>query len=169
MPLLRQPFVLAALILVGVACDGSTGPRLEPRAETSVIVQQDTLVATVTQYESLEWVQFTIPVTIHNEGPAAVQRFQCGYGIEADAGDAWRRVYSPLCSLELVPPEVIAPGQTRQLGILIHATLAGPGAPEWKDEGIDGSYRVAIGLLPVGAEGIIPLVTSNPFALVVHE
>ena len=168
MSLIRQALILAALVAVGIACDGSTGPRPEPRAETSVVVQDDTLIATVTQYESLEWVRFTIPVAIHNGGPAAVQRFRCAYGIEAETGDAWQGVYSPLCSLELVPPEVIAPGQTRQLDMLIHATLAGPGAPKWRDEGIDGTYRVAMLLTPVGAEGAVPMATSNPFVLVVE-
>ena len=51
----------------------------------------------------------------------------------------------------------------------VQATLAGPGAPEWKAESVAGNYRVAMGLIPVGFEGVIPLVTSNPFSLVVEE
>ena len=168
MSLLRQTLILVALISVGFACDGSTGPRPEPRAETSVLVRDDTLVATMMSNERMTWMEFTIPITIHNEGPAAVRLFSCGSGIEAETADSWQRIYTPICALELVVPEEIAPGQTREFDMPVHAGLAGPAAPRWEAGSIDGNYRVAIALLPVGAEGVIPLVTSNPFALVVE-
>ena len=151
-----------AAVLTGTACSRATAPQ----PEAVVSVAPDTLAATLTQWESVTWLRFTVPVAVHNAGATPLRLGDCSVAIEHEAAGGWELAWSPACPASAgEPPSDIAPGETRQFQVEVSAATAGPASPKWEAPGVAGVYRATVAVYRPGARGRIPMVASNAFAL----
>jgi hypothetical protein len=130
-----------------------------------VTVQRDTIIAERMPAGSVQWMRFTVPVSIHNTDVAPVTLAYCGNGIETPENSGWRSVWSPFCLLESTSQITIAPGDTRQIDFDVTAAVAGPGGPEWRNATVEGTYRITIGMIADNSGGRAPVVASNTFVV----
>jgi hypothetical protein len=157
----RQSLFTAAFVVTALACSHVTEPN-----EATVVVQRDTLVASVVSAEALEWMQFIAPVAIHNTTSTPLTFDLCSFSIETQRNGEWQPVWSPYCLLTGGPPAPIQPGETREISLTIAAALKAPGGPVWANATVNGTYRFTAALLPPGFVGAAPKVGSNAFTLV---
>jgi hypothetical protein len=163
MPLRGRTTFAMVVTWAATACASATEPSA-PRA--TVTVQRDTIVASRVVGGSVTWIRFTVPAAIHNGGSVSLTYPYCVSVIEAPARGVWGVVWSPICALGSKTDLEIAPGETRQISVDVSAAVAGPGGPTWGSASVDGTYRLAVGLVAAGLDGRIPQIPSNPFTLV---
>ena len=150
---------LLAASLTASACTLITGPK--SHEQISISVTSDTIVADVIASTNGNWLQFTIPVSIHNGTSAGLSVDFCLASIlSANAGV----VYEPVCVVD-GPSDwpVVAPGETKLFQWPVSAAISGTGAPKWGRPTIDGTYRL---ILAMGAEAAW---ASNEFAISVSN
>jgi hypothetical protein len=162
MLVLRRTSYIAALVILGIACSSPTGPG-DPRA--TVVVQRDMLATTSVVAGTVTWLRFEVPIAIENSDRVALTFVGCATTIEARTGAEWTTAWTPTCSTGTDSPLVIPPGEVRELTVSVIAATAGPGGPEWRAAGTDGTYRLVAGLIPANTGGRIPKVPSNAFTL----
>jgi hypothetical protein len=160
----RALFFLVACGLA--ACAHSTEPG---RFDALVTVQAPTLAASVDSGGSVTWLDFTVPVSIHNAGSESFTFEMCASRVEARSGDKWSTAWSPICFLGRSSPNDVLPGETRVFTVRVTAAIEGNGGPKWTAPGTDGAYRFVAGLITPAGRGPIPLVTSNEFTLSVGQ
>jgi len=163
MPLRGRTIFVVVATWAAEACSGTTDPRA---ARATVTVQRDTIEASRVVGGSVTWLQFTVPAAIHNAGSVSVTFSYCASVIEAPARGAWDAVWSPICALDSRAALEIAPGETREITVDVSAAVAGPGGPTWNSAAVDGTYRLAVGLVAAGLDGRIPQIPSNSFRLI---
>jgi len=151
----------AALPLV-VACADATAPA----ARATVVVQTDTVAATVSTAGTVNWMGFALPIAIHNAGRRPILFEHCASAVEARAGSQWHAVWTPICALPATSLTEIQPGETRELVLSITAAVEGPGGPRWESAEITGTYRFKAGLFLEGRGRALPDARSNAFVLV---
>jgi hypothetical protein len=149
--------IFAVLAFVGALSAGGctlfTGPKSHP---ITMSVTSDTLVAGVRPAGDVTWLQFTIPVSIHNGNSAPLTVDVCLASVEDPNGTI---VWAPICFLEGVTSPTIAPGATQTYQWSVMAAVSGPGNPKWGSQTIDGTYRLR---LAIDAD---EAVLSNAFAV----
>jgi len=154
---------LAAAGWAATGCSSTTEPHV---VRATVTVQQITVTATRLVAGTVTWVNFTVPAAIRNDGGTALTFYYCASSIEGRVGAEWSTVWSPICALGSARTVEIAPGETRSITVDVGAAVAGPGGPTWERDAVAGTYRLAVGLVTPGLNGLIPRLTSNPFTLV---
>lgn len=162
----RRTLSLVALACGLAACSESTAPD-DPDA--TVTVQAPSVAVTTVAAGEVTWIDFTIPLRIENTGSTSLTFVYCASRIEARAADGWSKAWSPVCLVESTLPVQIPPGAHLETSMTVRAAIGGPGGPTWSPGTTDGSYRFVAGLLPDGAGGIVPTVSSNSFTLVSVE
>jgi hypothetical protein len=163
MSLSRRTLFLV-LGFTSTACSNATSP--DPRA--TVVVEPDHLIATRVSAGAVTYIQFTVPVVVHNIGntPLLFAPPSCGaFALEGRSNSGWNRAWSPICATAALPSVEIAPGETGHFSVRVSASIDGPGAPGWVSPSVDGSYRMVVGLVARGLDGRIPTVSSNEFTL----
>lgn len=160
----RTLFFLVACGLA--ACSQSTEPS---RPDAVVTVQAPTLAASVDSGGSVTWLDFTVPVNIHNAGSESFTFEICASRVEARSGATWSTAWSPICFLGSSSSNDVRPGETRAFTVRVVGALEGSGGPKWTARGTDGAYRFVAGLITPAGRGPIPLVTSNEFTLSVGQ
>jgi hypothetical protein len=158
----HQSLFTVVFAVFAVACSHVTEPS-EPQA--TVVVQRDTLVASVVSAGAVDWMQFTIPLAIHNTTSAPLTFDICFSSIDTQRSGDWQSVWSPYCALTTGSNAPIQPGETREVSVSIVASIQGPGGPPWGSATVNGTYRFTAGLLPSGFVGAIPRIGSNAFTL----
>ena len=162
MSLTRQALFVAGLGCAGLACTDTTSPSV-PRA--SAVVQRDTIVPALITAGTVTWLRFTVAVTVHNTGTAALAFDLCESAVEVQAGSGWGPAWSPICALVLGSGPVIPAGASRELTVDVKAAVQGPGYPDWRATTVDGTYRLLVALASSGARRADLRVTSNAFIL----
>jgi hypothetical protein len=123
----------------------------------TISVTPDTLAADVRQSGGVFWLEFTIPVSIHNGQSSGLPIDFCFASVQAASGAV---VWEPVCFVEgptTLP--MVAPGATQTFQWRVSAAINGPGGPKWGSQTIDGTYRLR---LAMGAEAVF---VSNDFAI----
>lgn len=163
MLLIRRTSYVVALAFLAGACSDSTGPA-QPRA--SVSVQTQSLAVTTTVAGSVTWINFTVPLRIHNAGSTVLNFDACASRIEARSGNDWNSAWSPICVAMGNSQSAIPAGEAREFSVTVVAATQGPGGPMWRASTVAGSYRFVAGVIPTdGVTRIIPTVASNTFEL----
>ncbi len=152
---MRIRFAIAASAIATAGCTLFTGPKSNA-SKIAISVTSDTIVAGERPAGDVTWLQFTIPISIHNGQSGALTVDLClASVIAANGADAW----DPICAAGTLMLPTIAPGATSTFQLPVTAALSGPGNPKWGSQTVDGTYRVRLGL---GAEA---LYVSNQFAI----
>ena len=125
----------------------------------TVAVTADTIIAGLNIAGTVTWLQFTLPVAIHNGRTVPVSVDLCLASVEEPSGTDWRMVWAPLCVLEGTTPPTVAPGETKTFQWQVVAAVSGPGGPKWGSQTVNGAYRLSIATAALGA------LTSNTFAV----
>ncbi len=138
--------VIAALAstITSSACALFTGPK--DHSSVTVKVTPDTIIAQLNTSTNVTWVQFTIPITIHNGLSSELLVNFCQLDILAATGGG---VYEPNCFDIITTSLKFVPGETRTLQWPVSAAIGGPGNPKWNRQTVDGVYHVRLAL---GAE-----------------
>ncbi|HET9424264.1 MAG TPA: hypothetical protein VFO55_02745 [Gemmatimonadaceae bacterium] len=154
---------LLGLLALGLAaaCGGPTQPTVQATVDVGV----DAVVADVQQYGVATWLSFDVPVTITNAGPDPVRVAHCAYAVEQPTLSGWRTVWSSLCMADVVADMVIPPGEARDVTFHIGGSLTGSVSPRWEADAIGGTYRLRVGLMPVGSDGAVPMIASDAFVV----
>ena len=154
---------LVAAVVAGVAaatgCDVSTAPRSQP---VTVAVTADTIVAGLNIYGAVTWLQFTLPVEIHNGGTVAMTIDYCSVSVDEPSGTDWTKVWAPICTVDGTTgatANTVAPGATKTIPWQIAAVVSGPGRPTWASPTVNGTYRFSLTTEALGT------FTSNTFAI----
>jgi hypothetical protein len=151
---------LAVALLAGVAtataCDVSTAPRNQP---VTVAVTADTIIAGLNTGGAVTWLQFTLPVAIHNERTVAMTVDYCLASVEEPSGTEWTMVWAPICAAEGTTALTIAPGETKAFQWPVVAAVSGPGGPKWGSQTLNGTYRLSLATAALGT------LTSNTFTI----
>lgn len=163
MSLSRRTLFLITLAGAVTACSGPTSP---PTPRATVVVQLDTVAATRVPAGAVTWIQFRVPVAIHNAGAATLTLVYCASAMETRGASGWDAVWSPICAAGSGMPLTIAPGETGQVTVDVIAAVDGPGGPTWRNDTVSGTYRFGLGLAVSNVGGPIPRVASNAFVLV---
>jgi hypothetical protein len=142
--------------VTAAGCTVFTGPKSHP---VTISVTSDTLVAFVNTGPNISWLQFTIPVAIHNGQSAPVTVDYCLASVDEPSGTDWTMVWAPVCALEGSTAPTIAPGETKTFQWPVTAAISGPGGPKWGGQTLDGTYRLS---LTIGANEKLE---SNTFAI----
>lgn len=158
----HQSLFTVVFAVFAVACSHVTEPS-EPQA--TVVVQRDTLVASVVSAGGVDWMQFIAPVAIHNTTSTPLTFDFCSFSIETQRNGEWQPVWSPYCLLTGGAIAPIQPGETREVSLTIGAAIRGPGGPVWENTSVNGTYRFTAALLPSGFVGAAPRIGSNAFTL----
>ena len=156
---------ITAVVLAALAsgCSDVTDPLA---VGATVVVQRDTLVATVTTAAAVQWMHFSLPIAIHNTSDVALSFDYCFSSIDTRIAGEWSKVWSPYCLLAAGSATDIRPGETLQIVLSIDAAIDGPGGPQWGSRPVDGTYRFTAGFIPVGVGGRFLTVGSNAFTLI---
>jgi hypothetical protein len=132
-----------------------------------MVVQRDTVRATRSAGSFNSRFDLTLPVAIHNAGSRPVALPECTEAIEAPAGSEWRTVWSPvICRLSARPLPMLRPGETLEVNLSFAIEMQGTTSSSWRNDTLDGTYRVSLGIMPDGQSGVMPRVGSNAFVLV---
>jgi len=158
----RRTFVLAGVAVSTAACADSTAP---PEPSATVMVERQTLAVAMVPAGSVTWIQFTVPVRIHNTGSGPLRFVICASRLEAQGGDQWNAVWAPVCLAESAMAPEIPAGESRAFAVSVWASVQGSGSPAWRATGTDGTYRFVAGVVRSGVGGVIPTVASNGFTL----
>lgn len=155
---------ILALVAIGIAaaCAGPT----QPMVQATVEVRVDAVAAEVQQYGTATWMSFDLPVTITNDGRDPVSVVDCARTVEQPTPSGWGTVWHPVCAANTVPDIVIPAGEAREVTIHIGGSLTASASPRWEADAVGGTYRLRIGLMPVGGDGAVPTIASNPFVVV---
>jgi hypothetical protein len=132
----------------------------------ATVVVPETLSTRQAPTATTQWIDVNIPVSIHNTSSVPLTFIHCGSVLEAESGNSWATVWSPICALAADTPSPILPGETRVVEMSIIATISGNGGLSWGDGTLTGRYRLSAALLPDRYSGTIPRITSNTFTLV---
>jgi hypothetical protein len=151
---------LVVAVLAGVAaatgCDVSTAPRSQ---SVTVAVTADTIIAGLNIGGTVTWLQFTLPVEIHNGRTVAMSVDYCLASVEEPSGTDWKTVWAPICAVEGTTANTIAPGETKTIPWQITAAVSGPGGPKWGSPTVNGTYRFSLATAALGT------LTSNTFTV----
>ena len=143
-----------------MACSESTSPMRQVR----VSVADTSIAATIVHAGSVDWLQFTLSVTVDNRSAVVVAFNPCMSSIEGSDGMSWSLVWSPICAFTGVGDPQVAPGEMREFDFSVNAAVAGPGGPKWNSPRVDGTYRYQAGV--VALDGTALAVTpSNAFVV----
>lgn len=155
---------LRGLLALGTAaaCGGPT----QPTVQATVEVRVDAVTAAVQQYGVASWLTFDLPITITNAGHDPVSVVECAHSVEEPALSGWRTVWRPVCALNTEPDMVIPAGEARAVTFRIGGSLSGSVSPRWEADAVAGTYRLRIGLMPMGHDGAVPMIASNTFVVV---
>jgi hypothetical protein len=146
-----------ACAMTAAGCTLFTGPKSHP---VTISVTSDTLAAFVNTGPNISWLQFTIPVSIHNGESAPMSIDFCLASVDEPSGTDWKLVWAPICALEgSAAPPTIAPGETKTFQWPVAAAISGPGGPKWGGRTLDGTYRLSV---TIGANEKLE---SNTFAI----
>jgi hypothetical protein len=159
----RKAFLVAVLLAAGTACADDTTAPIDVRA---TVVVPETLSTRQTPTATVQWIDVSMPVSIHNTSSVPLSFFYCGSAIEAESGGSWKSVWSPVCALSQETSSPILPGETRVVEFSVNATISVNDGPMWGDGTLSGRYRLSAALLPDGYSGTIPRIASNTFTLV---
>ena len=153
---LRVLFALAS----GLACSGTTSPNQEVR----ITIADTSIAATINHAGSVDWLQFTLRVTVDNRSSETVAFNRCLSSIERNDGMAWSRVWGPACFVTTSGDPEVSAGQQREFDLDVVAAVAGPGGPTWDSPTVDGTYRFQSGVYaPDGAA--VTATPSNAFVV----
>jgi hypothetical protein len=161
---MRRKHALFAIFPLAAACTDNTGPA--PRAH--LVVQQDTIAASLNRSVAGEqWIRFTVPVAVRNDGVAPLEIDACAWGIDTPnaAANGWRNAWTPICTLASGSGVEIQPGQTGQFLVDVGACLSGPCGPGWGGDQVAGTYRMRAALFSA-AQGPAITAASNAFVLI---
>ena len=151
---IRRATAVIVCAITAAGCTIFTGPKTHL---VTISVTSDTLVATVRQAGDVSWLEFTIPVSIHNGQTSGLPvNFCLASVLTASAGEVW----APNCFLEgssTLP--MLAAGATQTFQWRVAAAISGPGDPKWGSRTVDGTYQLR---LAMGAEAVF---VSNEFAI----
>lgn len=164
MSLGRRSITFVALAAGLAACSDSTGPIM-PRA--TVTVPAPSLAATTVTGGAVTWIRFTVPVHIENTGMSTLQYSPCGGRVDVRSGDTWTAAWTPNCSATEWIPLEIAPGESRDVDVMVDAAISGPGGPPWLAPTAAVEYRFVALLASSTTNGRIPEFASNSFTLVI--
>lgn len=142
--------------MTAAGCTLFTGPKSHP---VTLSVMSDTLAAFVNTAATVSWLQFTIPVSIHNGRSEPMSIDFCLASVDEPSGTDWTMVWAPVCFLENRTASTIAPGETKTFQWPVAAAISGPGGPKWGGRTLDGTYRLS---LTIGANEKLE---SNSFAI----
>ena len=151
--------------LAGSGCSDATSPI--ERLAATMVVERDTLVASVRSEGPITWMEFTVPLTISNDGPTRVSFSTCDAAIAMLADHGYLIVWEAGCSFTFDGFTTIEPGETRSIAVPVVASLEGPLGPEWRGRSLEGDYRFWGRLLPPVSSGRVAPVISNEFTLIV--
>jgi hypothetical protein len=128
-----------ACAITAAACTLFTGPKSRP---VTISVTSDTIAAFVSTGANISWLQFTIPVSIHNRQSAPLTVDFCLASVDEASGAV---VWEPVCAVDgsIALPSV-APGATSTFQWSVVAAISGPGSPKWGSQTIGGAYRVRL-------------------------
>lgn len=159
---LSRTIAAIALTVAALACSDATGPET-PKATVSVNADIIGVERHVSGTSS--WLDFSVPVMITNHGRFPIEQPSCAYRIETLSGSEWATTYYPICTLTAIAgtDRRILPGETREFKLSVFAVVDGSSSPTWNAPAVDGTYRVAVGLMPPSGAGRIPFVASNAF------
>lgn len=153
---IRERTLIIAVLLCAITAGGCTlftGPKSHP---VTISVTPETLAADVRQAGDITWLEFTIPVSIHNGQSSGLPIDFCLASVQDASGAV---VWAPLCSAIATTTPTIAPGETKTYQWQVVAAIRGPGGPKWGGQSLDGTYRLR---LAMGAEAVF---VSNDFAI----
>jgi hypothetical protein len=161
LPVSPRPHVSAFVLLLATAAACATPSA--PAVSATVHVPVAEVVATRSGAGASSWIQFAVPVTLVNQGTTAIRLGFCGVALDVQLEGRWTQAWSPVCAAA-ADNERIAPGGRRDFDVQVIAATGGAGSPRWR--GAPGaSYRVVLTLVPAGAQGQLPQVASNGFAV----
>ena len=151
-----------ALAVGALACSNPSEP-ITPKA--TVLVAANIIGVERHTDGAASWIEFSVPVMITNRSIVAIDQPECSYRIETPSGSGWKTTYTPVCLLSDVAGggRRILPGETREFRLGVFAVVDGAAYSQWDAPGVDGTYRVAVGLMPPSKGGTIPFVASNSF------
>jgi hypothetical protein len=150
---------LALLLATAAACATPSAPAVS----ATVHVPVAEVVATRTGAGSTAWIRFAVPVTLVNQGTTPIRLGFCGVALDVQLEGQWTQAWSPVCAAAGDNAQ-IAPGGRRDFDVQVSAATGGAGSPRWR--GAPGAnYRVVLTLFPAGAQGQLPQVASNGFAV----
>ena len=133
-PLVAVPFVLSA-------CSDPTGPLAAPRG---LEIRPTNAVFPITTVEGRRRV--TMRALVENDSERTVYYSYCTETVSKRVGSGWEHAWSPVCAAVLVPPEPIAPGESKELTLnfIEHPEISSIGFP-FQDPGAE--YRLEVTLL----------------------
>ena len=146
-------FVAPAILLAG--CGDPSGPRSLPGG---VEIRTSSTVVPIDVVGGMR--RATIAAQVKNESNRIIFYGYCGEGISVQENGSWSSVWRPVCASILVPPEPIAPGQTRTITLFVDEGDHRPGLVTLFDP--DKTYRIDITLLAARAPYADKLVVIDP-------
>lgn len=154
---------LLGLLALGIAaaCGGPTQPTVQATVDVGV----DAVVADVQQFGDASWLSFDVPVTITNAGRDPVRVASCTYAVEQPTPSGWRTVWSSFCMAGAVVDMVIPAGEALDVTFHVGGSLTGSVSPRWEAPAIGGTYRLRVGLMPMGGDGAVPMIASDAFVV----
>lgn len=159
----RQMLVATAVAVTLSSCSSAT----DVRAPQGGVVVRDTVVAaTVNGTAGNGWLHFEVPLIVHNTGNTPLTIQFCASVVQVQRETSWEAAWSPVCAASAFTGLIIQPGETRDYTLPVTASLQGSGSPLWGDAGLNGRYRVAVGVTTPGFGGSIPHFMSGAFSLV---
>ena len=137
----RRFFSLVAVPFLLSGCSDPTGPQAAPRG---LEIRPTAAVFPITTVEGKRRV--TMQAVVDNDSERTVYYSYCSETVWKRVGSEWEHVWSPVCASILVPPEPIAPGESKQLTLdfIEHPEISSIGFP-FQDPGAE--YRLEVTLL----------------------
>lgn len=161
----RRMIVPMALLFSNSGCRLLTGPET---ATVRVSLASDTVIAVPQISPDLS--DISVVATLENKGNVDLFLYQITTFARLEKLDAgqWRTVYLPISQMDIGPPYVLKPGQTRKDVAFINSKrMMRVGSP-----GVDGTYRVVYAVfrkfgLPLGLADPLPeeATRSAPFVI----
>ena len=137
-------FGIVAPVALLAACSDPSGPRSLPGG---VEIRTSSAVVPIQLVGGMR--RATITVQVKNESGRIIFYSYCGEGISVRENGSWNSVWRPVCASILVPPEPIAPGQTRTISLFVDEGDHRPGLVTVFDP--EKTYRIDITLLAAKA------------------
>jgi hypothetical protein len=139
--LVRKLFPLAAVPFILSACSDPTGPQ---KAPDGLEIRPTANVFPITVVEGRRRV--TMTAVVENDSDRTVFYSYCSETVEKRQGNEWKDVFHPVCASIAVPPEPIAPGESKEvvLHFIEHPDIPSIGFP-FDDP--SAKYRLQVTLL----------------------
>jgi hypothetical protein len=154
------------VVLLAAVTSASCQEATQPAMSAAVSVSADSIVGSITDgARSIRWIEFAVPASITNHGPSTLLLYPCHQQVEELVDGEWRTAWSPFCTTQMHTPLEIPPGGAYERVYQVTASVSGPGGPDWNGEALPGTYRLTVGLVPRGHNGMIPRAASNSFTL----